>query len=122
MTPLLALCAALTLVACQKGEASENAPSATVGPVTNVSTEYTKDIDNLCNSIVRASADKEDAEARQLLIANWLAANLKTDDAHKFLIHIQPMVGDAKAQVLEDEAKRLGLPGCPLAAAWKQPK
>ncbi|HEY4180050.1 MAG TPA: hypothetical protein VGM90_24575 [Kofleriaceae bacterium] len=119
MKSLLALCAAVTLVACQKGEASENAPSSKVGPVSNVSTEYTKDIENLCDSIKRSGAEKEDAEARQLLIANWLAANLKTDDAHKFLVHIQPMEGNAKAQVLEDEAKRLGLAGCPLANEWK---
>jgi len=119
MKSLFVLCAALTLAACQQGEASQNAPSSKVGPVSNVSTDYAKDIENLCDSLKRSGADKEDAEARQLLIANWLAANLKTEDSRKFLVHIQPMVGDAKAQALEDEAKRLGLTGCPLAAEWR---
>jgi hypothetical protein len=115
------LCAVLTLAACQSGETSQNKPSSQVGPVSNVSTDYTKDIENLCDSVVRSGADKEEATARQLLIANWLAANLKTEDSRTFLVHIQPMVGNAKAKALEDEANRLGLKGCPLAAEWKTP-
>jgi hypothetical protein len=46
---------------------------------------------------------------------------LQTPESRQFLIKIQPLVGDAKADALEDEAKRVGLSGCALAAQWRTP-
>ena len=54
-----------------------------------------------------------------LLVANWLAANLETQESRDFLVKIQPFVGEEKATALENEAKRLGLAGCALAAEWR---
>ncbi|HEY0483381.1 MAG TPA: hypothetical protein VGD37_37930, partial [Kofleriaceae bacterium] len=54
-----------------------------------------------------------------LAIATWLAEHLETQDAHDYLIRIQPIVGEPKAAALEAEARRAGLPGCALAAEWR---
>ena len=71
--------------------------------------------------MTRSGADRIDEEARALTIANWLGANLKTDESRKFLVQIQPLVGEPKATALETEARRVGLPGCALAAEWRTP-
>ena len=84
--------------------------------------DYAKDVETLCECMTRSGADKVDPDARTLTIANWLAANLKTPDARTFLVQIQPLVGNAKANALEAEARRVGLGGCALAAEWRTPQ
>ncbi|MBA3460447.1 MAG: hypothetical protein H0T46_10830 [Deltaproteobacteria bacterium] len=83
--------------------------------------EYAQDIAALCDCVSRSGADKGEEDARALTIANWLSANLKTPESRKFLVEIQPLVGDAKANRLDAEAKRVGLSGCALAAEWRAP-
>jgi hypothetical protein len=56
---------------------------------------------------------------RPLAIAEWLGSHLQTDEAHQYLVKIQPLEGEAKAAALEAEARRIGLPGCALAAEWR---
>lgn len=82
---------------------------------------YKLDIENLCEAMERSGASKETADSHQFVIANWLAANLKTEDSRKFLVKIQPLNGEAKATALDDEAKRVGLAGCSLSAEWRKP-
>ncbi len=109
----------VVVAGCQRVDAGEHPlvePAAlTAGP------PYTKDIEALCESVTRSGADKIEPEARQLTIANWLGANLTTPESRKFLVRIQPLVGDAKAEALVAEAKRVGLAGCALAAEWHTP-
>jgi len=83
--------------------------------------DYRADIENLCDVIVRSGADRMDPSERALVIANWLAARLKTPEAHDYLIKIQPLSGEDKATALEAEAKRVGLTRCALAAEWRTP-
>jgi len=80
---------------------------------------YAKDIEALCESVVRSGADKIEPEARTLTIANWLAANLTTPESRQFLVRIQPLVGDPNASAPDGEDKRLGLTGCSRAPRWR---
>jgi len=114
----LSLACLVFILGCQRGEtqqAEQGAPAATP------SGDYAKDVLALCESMTRSGADKLEPAARQLTIATWLGENLKTTDSRKFLVRIQPLQGEAKAAALEEEAKRLGLPGCAIAAEWRKP-
>ncbi|MBL0218150.1 MAG: hypothetical protein IPQ07_30245 [Myxococcales bacterium] len=110
----------LALVACQRGETDTGAPTQSVLAAAPGS-DYALDIGTLCNAVVGSGADKIDEDARALTIANYLGANLKTAESRKFLVQIQPLVGEAKATALDSEAKRVGLTGCALAAEWRTP-
>ena len=110
----------LALVACQRGETDSGAPTKSV-LVAAPGSDYAKDIAALCDSVTRSGADKVEEEARTLTIANWLGTNLKTPESRQFLVQIQPLVGAPQATALDNEAKRVGLPGCALAAQWRTP-
>jgi hypothetical protein len=99
------------LAGCQRTESSTPPPAS----------DYAQDIAALCDSVKRSGADQVDEDARALTIANWLGTNLKTPESRKFLVQIQPLVGEAKATALETEARRVGLAGCALAAEWRTP-
>ena len=80
---------------------------------------YAGDIQKLCDVVQLSGVAGNPAEDRRLPIANWLAANLTTGESRQFLARIQPLVGNDKADALEAEARRVGLPGCALAAEWR---
>lgn len=117
MKTIACLVLALAL-GCQQGDRATPSPTATA-PAAAPSSDYARDIEALCEVATRSGADATDA--RTLTIANWLAANLKTPESRTFLVKIQPLGGEAKAQALETEAKRVGLAGCALAAEWRTP-
>ena len=110
----------LLTAGCQRTAGDQPAPQASVVAAAPGS-DYAKDIDDLCDSVKRSGADQLDVSAHALTIANWLAAHLRTPDSRKFLIKIQPLIGVAKADALDAEAKRVGLTGCALAAQWRVP-
>jgi hypothetical protein len=112
-------CLLVAALGCQRGDNDKKPPP--VSSVRTAAPDYAKDIESLCESMTRSGADKIAPDARTLTIANWLAANLVTAESRKFLVEIQPLVGEAKAQALEAEARRVGLPGCALAAEWRTP-
>jgi len=103
------------VAACQRDAASTPPPAPTAPEL------YRTDIENLCDVIVKAGADRLDPGERPLVIANWLAAHFQTSEAHDYLIRIQPLTGEAKAAALEAEATRVGLPRCALAGEWRGP-
>ncbi len=106
---------------CQRGEADESktAPTPRPSAAADVTKDYAADIGKLCD-VVRLSGAPDD-DAQTLTTANWLAANLTTQDSRKFLVSIQPLVGVAKADALDAEAKRVGLDSCALSAMWRKP-
>jgi len=106
---------------CQRGEADESKPAPAPRPIAagDVTKDYAADIGKLCD-VIRLSGAPED-DAQTLTTANWLAANLTTQDSRKFLVAIQPLVGAAKADALDAEAKRVGLDSCALSAMWRKP-
>jgi hypothetical protein len=86
-----------------------------------VSAPYRSDIENLCDAVVRSGADQRPSGEHPLLIARWLGTQIQTQEAREYLARIQPLVGESKAAALENEARRVGLPGCTLAAEWRTP-
>jgi hypothetical protein len=105
------LLAGLAIVAgCQRSTGTAAAPVA--GP-------YRADIARLCDVLVQSGADRLPAGERLLAIVQWLPEHLETQEAHEFLARIQPLEGEAKAAALDAEARRVGLPGCALAAEWR---
>ncbi len=80
---------------------------------------YREDIARLCDVVARSGADQLPAGERTLTVATWLAQHLETQDAHDYLIRIQPLTGEPKAAALETEARRVGLASCALAAEWR---
>lgn len=91
-------------------------------PVLSVSEPYRSDISNLCDSVVSSGADQLPPGERALAIASWLGTHLQTQEAHDYLVRIQPLDGEPKAAALDAEARRVGLPSCALAAEWRVAK
>lgn len=100
----------LVAAGCQRG------PGGTAPPVSEA---YRADIESLCDAIVRSGAAQLPAGERAPAIATWLGGHLQTPEAHEYLVRIQPLVGEPKAAALDAEARRVGLPGCALAASWR---
>jgi hypothetical protein len=90
-------------------------------PAAPVTREYAGDIEKLCDVVRLSGVGSARTDDRLVPIANWLAANLATLEARRFLVHIQPLGGTRKADALDAEARRVGLPGCNLAAEWRAP-
>jgi hypothetical protein len=103
---LLALAAA-----CQRGTSSSGGPTAQA---------YRDDVASICDAMTLSGADQQPPSAHAAMIAMWLGPHLKTSEAHDYLVRIQPLVGNAKADALDDEAKRVGLAGCALSAEWRK--
>jgi hypothetical protein len=101
------------LIACGSGAAKEE-PAKVDGP-------YKADIEGLCDVVVRSGSTELDQNDRVFKIATWLSGNLQTPESRKFLSTIQPLKGNAKADALDAEAKRVGLASCALATEWRKP-
>jgi hypothetical protein len=107
-------CVFVVCCACQ----SEDKPAAKPAPAAADQT-YTEDIQRICDSMSLSGADKMAKLERVAPHSKWLGENVKTKEAQKFLISTQPLQGEAKAAAFEAEAKRVGLPGCALAAEFR---
>jgi hypothetical protein len=104
---------AVLLIACGCQHGDGAAPKAEVNEA------YRADIANLCDVVHLSEADKLPPGDRAPTIAMWLGPHIKTAEGRDFLVTIQPLVGESKAQALETEARRVGLPSCALAAEWR---
>jgi hypothetical protein len=114
----LALVLVVAASGCQGGEQSAGAaPSTAAGSATTA--EYAKDIERLCNVMTLSGADQQGPGDRMLTTANWLSENMKTPEAKRFMLQTNQTPADTRAAVLEAEATRVGLTGCPLAAMWR---
>jgi len=114
---------AVALAACQRGDAGSSASAPPPAPASHaqVTDAYRADITRLCDCVHLSGADKLSGD-RSTAVAIWLGSNLATTDAHQFLVQIQPLEGEPKAQALEAEAHRVGLTGCALASEWRTAK
>lgn len=121
---VLAAVATVALGACQShgdgplGTLEAGARHGAI-PTAEITSAYRQDIANLCDVVHLSKADQMPANQRAPVIAMWLGPHLKTSQAHDFLVAIQPLTGVTKANALDDEAHRVGLPSCALAAAWR---
>jgi hypothetical protein len=110
------------MAACQNGSTSAAPPPAKAGsgvPQPFVTDGYRNDIGALCDVMKQSGADQQPPDARQAIIAMWLGPHITTDEGRNFLVAIQPLQGEAKAQALDSEARRVGLGSCPLASEWR---
>jgi hypothetical protein len=82
---------------------------------------YAQDVANICNVMELSGAKGMTGTNARYTTATWFGSHLKTEDAHRFMVQIQPLVGEAKAKALEDEAHRVGLADCALAKEWRTP-
>jgi hypothetical protein len=86
------------------------------------STPLGRDVDRICNAVEQSGVDKDPSANRQVFVAQWLGANIESGDGRNFLVSLARVEGEAKATLLEEQARRVGLSGCPLAAEWKKPR
>jgi hypothetical protein len=100
--------AAIAATACQQGEPR----SPPVDPA------YAQDISRICNAEELSGAKEQPEGARQMAVAEWLGPAIETEQAREFLAVLTEFTGAAKAKRLRDEAKRVGLGDCALAASW----
>jgi hypothetical protein len=83
---------------------------------------YAADIAKLCDVMTRSGADRLAPDEQVFTTARWLAGNLATQEARTYLANLQRLDGAAKADALDAEARKVGLAGCALAAAWRVPR
>ena len=109
--------------ACQSGQATEAPANSAENtkviqlPKAQVTEEYRADITTLCDVVHLSGADQKPKDERWPIVAMHLG-KLK-EQAHEFLVAIQPLAAEAKALALETEAKRVGLAKCELANEWR---
>ena len=103
--------AVVAALGCQRK--AEEAPSAPPPAA------YAKDIAQVCDVVSLSGADKVPEAERVLPIAQYLGSHIQTQQAREFLARIQPLVGAAKADALDAEAKKVGLASCALSAEWR---
>jgi hypothetical protein len=106
---------------CQRSAPDENAPPPPTVPAADRAA-YAKDIAQVCDVVTLSGADTLEGDARILPIAQYLGSHIQTQQAREFLARIQPLVGAAKADALDAEAKKAGLASCALAAEWRKPR
>jgi hypothetical protein len=99
------------VAACQHGDGE--------APKPGIDETYRQDIKSLCDVVRLSEADKVAESERAPIIAMWLGPHIQTDQARQFLATVQPLTGETKAQALETEARRVGLPSCALANEWR---
>lgn len=105
---------------CQSGNSDSPRPSPAKGkPSAGGGPDYAGDIDRICNVVAYSGALDDPSASLIVATAQWLGANLRTDDGRAFLATLQPLSGAAKADALDAEAKRTGLASCPLADRWR---
>jgi hypothetical protein len=108
----ITMLAAVAMTACQKGEGDSPTPKVSNDP-------YAQDIGRLCNAEKLSGADQQPEEARSMHIAQWLGGAIETQEGLDFLASIAPLQGAAKGDRLRDEARRVGVGACALAASWR---
>ncbi len=103
------------------GAVSATDSGSAAAPTTQAEGDYRADIEALCDVIARSNSSDLQGANRRYQVAVWLGANLHTDEARAFLAKIQPLQGAAKADALDDEARKVGLSNCTLAGEWRAP-
>lgn len=74
----------------------------------------------MCDAMTLSGADK-DPGGRVVIVANYLAAHLRTPESRTFMISLQSKNDAAKAQAFDDEAHRVGLAHCAVSELWRHP-
>ena len=114
MTSRLALILTLTLAtlaACQSGG---DKPAGGGGAMR-------RDLDKICNAKQLSGADQDSSGQGTYMMAQWLNANVTSDEGRTFLVEFARLGQDkaARRQKLEDAVAKHGLTSCPLVDDWR---
>lgn len=115
MSSRLLLAAALLAAACEsRGGRAARPADAAEDPLR-------ADLDRICHAMTLSGADQEQAANATYVMATWLDANIASEAGRGFLVEFAQLGQDRAARVamLEDAARRTGLPGCPLIEQWR---
>jgi hypothetical protein len=128
-------CALLVAIAACKGDPPAPAPAPAPAPTTPpapaeatppagapsespaTASPYARDLDRICN-VERLAAADQPGVVPALVTAQWLAANLESQEARDFLVRWNGTAASERATTLDGEAARVGLTACPTARAW----
>ena len=104
--------AALLLAACQSGSSA---------PSNGGSAAMRRDLEKSCNAKQLSGADQDATGQGTYMMAQWLNANVTSDEGHAFLVEFAKLGQDkdARRAKLEDAAKKNGIADCPLVAEWR---
>lgn len=80
--------------------------------------ELDRDIDRICHAERHSGALEQPEGYRQMAVAQWLANNLRTEEARKLLIELTALAPKEKVARLEASARKAGLKHCDLAQSW----
>jgi hypothetical protein len=111
---VLILALALGLVlggACQSGT---DKPAAGGGALA-------RDLDKICNAKKLSGADQDPSGQGTMMMAQWLNANITSEEGHAFLVEFAKLGQDkdARRKKLEDAARQYGIASCPLIDDWR---
>jgi len=109
--------AVVALLGCQRGDSDKPAPSRPPRGGIRLCQGHRRPV--LVDDPLGRRQDR--AAARQLTIANWLAANLTTPESRKFLVAIQPLTGTDKADAGGRRPSGSGCPGAPWPPSGGSP-
>ncbi len=114
LTPSFAagLVVVLAVTACQSGS-SKSAPAG--------NETLRADLDRICNAKKLSGADQDSTGQGTYMLAQWLDANITSDEGHAFLIAFAKLGQDraARRKLLEDAAAKHGIRSCPLIDDWR---
>ena len=80
-----------------------------------------RDLEKICNAKKLSGADQDPSGQGTMMMAQWLNANITSDEGHTFLIEFAKLGQDkdARRKKLEDAAKQYGITPCPLIDDWR---
>jgi hypothetical protein len=88
-------------------------------PVQNLADAYARDIDRICRVMELSAAGADPGVNPTLVTAQWLQANLESEQAREFLITRLNRSSDAeRGPLLDAESTRVGLSSCPTARLY----
>jgi hypothetical protein len=124
---IYALTVAMLVTACRQGSKAEPeqgspaSPPAIQEPTPQaLPSPYARDVERICYCQERSGAQDRPEGERVIIVAQWLAANLESDEGRNFMVEVSRVPPAEKVIILDREALGAGLPGCPLARTWAQ--
>jgi hypothetical protein len=102
----------LLLTACQSG---------TDKPAGGGNAALRRDLDKICNAKKLSGAAEDASGQGTMMMAQWLNANITSEEGHAFLVEFAKLGQDkdARRKKLEDAAKANGIATCPLIDDWR---
>jgi hypothetical protein len=101
-----------TAAACQSGNSA---------PASGGAGAMQRDLDKICNAKKLSGADQDSSGQGTYMMAQWLNANITSDEGRAFLVEFAKLGQDkdARRKHLQTAATRYGVASCPLVDDWR---